>query len=433
MHMQGAIGGSQALAPADGCESRRVADQFLGERERLALLEPGVCMTSTPNLQAYALAYVERYEHDILQLEHEREFLCAALTQARQEGNGATVISLVGALAPLLGRFNNPNEARRIVLLGIEASRVLHDKQHLACFLNRLGGLLYAQGDYEQGRRVWHASQQCAGTSDALQFIWEPLASFVHITDILGSYAAARQFVASCHMDDADTAAVTIFTRGFYARVMNDLDTAYGDLSCCLRLLTLQASDGPPSPARQLFSMVVQAELARVQGQYTRSQAYTETALSLAHLYGDRYTVATLLMDQGLYTLRQGQLADTHATFVRLRSIARQLQIPHAHRCCRMLEQSLPASLLEGHKGVAPRQGGLILSSLAPVLCQPLSEREREVLQLAARGLSNREIAMRLVITTATVKKHLEHIYTRLDVHNRTSAIAQARSLQMIS
>ena len=62
----------------------------------------------------------------------------------------------------------------------------------------------------------------------------------------------------------------------------------------------------------------------------------------------------------------------------------------------------------------------------------PLSQREREVLHFVAVGLSNREIASRLVISPVTVKKHLEHIYTRLDVHNRTSAIARARMLKEI-
>lgn len=56
-----------------------------------------------------------------------------------------------------------------------------------------------------------------------------------------------------------------------------------------------------------------------------------------------------------------------------------------------------------------------------------MSEREIEVLQLVADGLSNQEIAGRLVITSGTVKKHLEHIYSKLDVHSRTSAIAMAR------
>ena len=51
-----------------------------------------------------------------------------------------------------------------------------------------------------------------------------------------------------------------------------------------------------------------------------------------------------------------------------------------------------------------------------------LSAREREVLELAAAGMSNREIAERLVISANTVKFHLRAIYSRLGVNNRVQA-----------
>lgn len=57
---------------------------------------------------------------------------------------------------------------------------------------------------------------------------------------------------------------------------------------------------------------------------------------------------------------------------------------------------------------------------------QNLSRREREVLQAIARGLSNKEVADTLFISPGTVKKHLENIYTKLEVHNRTEAVAKA-------
>ncbi len=62
-----------------------------------------------------------------------------------------------------------------------------------------------------------------------------------------------------------------------------------------------------------------------------------------------------------------------------------------------------------------------------------LSKREVEVLQLVAEGFSNREIAARLVVTVGTVKKHLEHVYSKLDAHGRTHAVARARALRLVS
>ena len=66
-------------------------------------------------------------------------------------------------------------------------------------------------------------------------------------------------------------------------------------------------------------------------------------------------------------------------------------------------------------------------------LIDPLSEREIEILQLIAQGLSNREIAARLFLSLNTVKVHNRNIFSKLDAHTRTQAVARARSLGMLA
>lgn len=98
-----------------------------------------------------------------------------------------------------------------------------------------------------------------------------------------------------------------------------------------------------------------------------------------------------------------------------------------------LLKDSAPDELIAGVRDAA--RGRTVLSQqvagrLMGRLRQPaveLSTREIEVLQLVAAGLSNRRIASELVLTEATVKSHLVHVFTKLDVTSRTEAVARAR------
>lgn len=60
-----------------------------------------------------------------------------------------------------------------------------------------------------------------------------------------------------------------------------------------------------------------------------------------------------------------------------------------------------------------------------------LSVREREVLELVARGLSNRQIEDRLVISPKTVRNHVSNIFSKLRVRDRAAAIVRAREAGM--
>gem|GEM_PF-2822782 len=77
--------------------------------------------------------------------------------------------------------------------------------------------------------------------------------------------------------------------------------------------------------------------------------------------------------------------------------------------------QGAPAPVLSGTDGEAPTSPDLA----------SLSQREMEVLRLVARGLSNKEVARELELSQATVRKHLERIYRKLEVRGRAAAVAR--------
>ncbi|MGZ4508822.1 MAG: response regulator [Blastococcus sp.] len=67
------------------------------------------------------------------------------------------------------------------------------------------------------------------------------------------------------------------------------------------------------------------------------------------------------------------------------------------------------------------------LSARDPLLFPELTEREREVLELMARGLSNGEIARKLVVSPKTVRNHVSNVFTKLQVTDRSEAVGRAR------
>ena len=81
-----------------------------------------------------------------------------------------------------------------------------------------------------------------------------------------------------------------------------------------------------------------------------------------------------------------------------------------------VLAPDLAARVLKGMRSPLPR----------------LTEREIEVLRHLARGSTNREIARTLFVTEATVKSHLAHIFTKLDVDSRSRAIHVAQETGLI-
>ena len=104
---------------------------------------------------------------------------------------------------------------------------------------------------------------------------------------------------------------------------------------------------------------------------------------------------------------------------------------------------SLDATPREIESALAAVNGGLVvtapefltgLHSNPDELAEPLSERESEVLDLLAEGLSNKLIAHRLSISEHTVKTHVAAIFAKLGASSRTEAVSQAirRGLVML-
>jgi len=110
--------------------------------------------------------------------------------------------------------------------------------------------------------------------------------------------------------------------------------------------------------------------------------------------------------------------------------------IPLAHLLYRVAEREPERAYVGRLLAAMPElEEGLGLPAVSEArqsIVEPLTNRELEVLQLIAAGLSNREIAVRLTIAHGTVKVHTSRIYGKLNVHSRTQAVQRARELGIL-
>lgn len=98
-------------------------------------------------------------------------------------------------------------------------------------------------------------------------------------------------------------------------------------------------------------------------------------------------------------------------------------------------EQELLAGIravAAGEVALAPSVSRVLVRQAAQPAPPTLTARELEVLRLVAQGLSNRAIGERLFLGEATVKTHLLHAFTKLEVRDRTRAVTRAMELGLI-
>ena len=101
--------------------------------------------------------------------------------------------------------------------------------------------------------------------------------------------------------------------------------------------------------------------------------------------------------------------------------ISRAVHAAAAHQA--VLDPVAQSTLIEAATAGARRAGP---SSTPPSLPDELTPREAEVLSLVARGLSNGEIASTLVVSQATVKTHINHVFAKIGARDRAQAVHYA-------
>jgi LuxR family maltose regulon positive regulatory protein len=192
---------------------------------------------------------------------------------------------------------------------------------------------------------------------------------------------------------------------------------AQGDASAALAVLApvRQQMEAKGWQDERLKVMVLQTVALHLHGERDRAAQVLAEALALAEPGGFIRT----FLDEGvpmaalLTKMEDGEMGESP----HVKEYIRQLLIAFGRQ-----EEAHPSSSAQNQP-----------SPLHPQpLVEPLSQRELEILKLIAQGLSNRQIGERLFLALSTVKGHIRIIFDKLQVQNRTEAVARARELGLL-
>jgi LuxR family maltose regulon positive regulatory protein len=315
-------------------------------------------------------------------------------------------------LGDLLREWNDLENARCILLDGIELT---NKWRHFAA----LDGYLYlarvenALGKSEEALAAIHKAMELAIGLDTIEFDDQLVEIYqARLWIEMGNLKAAENWAKKFNRDSlideiADDSNIVLqhllhrelyvlarlfITRGHFEQVLEFLEP----------LLAIKSRAG--RVANQIEILILKSLALNGIGEVDEAVVILEKALSLAEPGG----FVRMFVDEG------PQMA--HLLY---KVIERGNFIKYAKR---LLSEFPDSDTQIGKEDID--QGDLI---------EPLSTREREVLDLIAQGLSNQEIASRLFISLSTVKGHASNIYGKLGVNNRTQAVARARGIGLLS
>jgi LuxR family maltose regulon positive regulatory protein len=309
-------------------------------------------------------------------------------------------------MAEILYEWNDLDEARRCSLEGIRLSEVGDIVDTLLAGHLILGDVYLARGDLEQAQialkdtehfAARHAHRYVSALIDNLRTrLW------IAQGDAPRAFQWARASLRDLGEDDDFTleAARLVIARVLLVEASGDSPAASGALKEATGLLT-QVLDHAGAAGRTHHVLKASAFLSialHLRGDDDRALSSLARALALAEPAGYVRT----FVDEGTpmgWLLRQALLRDIEPTYA--------------------------SRLLAAMDEVASSPGNA-------ALVEPLTDREIDVLRLIMAGLTNQEIADTLFIAVSTVKSHVNHLYGKLGVENRTQAVLKTQELALL-
>jgi LuxR family maltose regulon positive regulatory protein len=308
----------------------------------------------------------------------------------------------LSALAELAAEWNDLERAAHYAQKAVELSERWGNQDNLCANYLTLSEIMLAQNAIDEAESAYEAAQTVICNATVMpSFLTYLRTAQARLWLTHGNLAALTTWIR-------DTELPTPLTpvHADEALTLARAHLALDDLDAATQVLThvREMARAHKMTTARIGALALQAVVHRRQGESSQAQAVLLEALALAEPEG--------------YVRRFIDLGAEMTAL--LREINRSQQPLHLSRYVESLLQAAGEP-----PETSPRQP-------QPALIEPLSERELEVLATVAEGLTNRETAQRLFIAESTVKSHLNSVYGKLDVSNRTEAVAKARKLKLL-
>jgi LuxR family maltose regulon positive regulatory protein len=366
----------------------------------------------TESVALHKLALLKKLQGELRQVESLYQEAIRFASERGGQRYGSIGAIYVG-LSDLLRERNELEAARQMVSQAIEDMERWQNPTDLVNGYVTLARIALAQGDIEQSQAAFEKAEEISRQRSIFPITRVTLeACQVRLWLAKGNLATVKlwlkekqfngkRYSLDRRLDFLSELEWISVARVYIAR--NELDRA-------LDLLThlAEAAETAGRTGRLIEILVLMALVLHCSGKRDHAVSTLKRCLVLAEPEG----YMRIFLDEG-------------------KPIAELLQA-----CSRSTEGSLKVytdKLLKAFM-IAPIEKTAISPSPSQLeqLVEPLTERETEVLHLLAAGLSNQEIAKRLVLSEGTVKTHTHNLYGKLEVRSRTQAISRAKELNLI-
>jgi LuxR family maltose regulon positive regulatory protein len=337
-------------------------------------------------------------------------------------------IALMG-LGELWREWNDLEAATRDLIKGVELISQWGETGTIGGYIS-LARVRQAKGDEDGARQAIQKAQQLALKTDTTE-----------VDDLGVALQQARLWVAQGNLEAAIHWAEE---RGLALSRVEGLDRDVGPAA-------LETRDDLLDYHLRKYEHLVLARVLIKQDQPGEALALLEPLLPKMEEQGRTGIVIEIQVLRALAFQARGDVTQAMTAIERALSLAEpggyvRVFVDEGEPMARLLYEAAA-------RGIAPEYAGRLLAAFevemedeglateardsssvvrSSLLVEPLSEREIEVLQLVAEGLSNREIAHKLFLSVSTVKVHTYNIYGKLGVHSRTQAVAKARALGIL-